>query len=411
MITRLARRRIADLLSRFPAVVLIGPRQAGKTTLALDLVEGMAEDAVYLDLERPADLARLADPERYLAAHEGRLVVLDEVHRTPGLFQVLRGIIDRRRRVGIRAGQFLLLGSASLDLLRQSSESLAGRMAIVELTPLLAEEVVSPDADVEQPDAAQPGSRRPEPAPRAIDRLWIRGGFPDSYLARDDAASIEWRQAFIRTYLERDVPALGPRIPAETLRRFWTMLAHGQGGLLNAARLAAGLGVSGQTVARYLDLMVDLLLVRRLQPWASNAGKRLVRSPKVYVRDSGVVHALLGLPTLDAVLGHPVVGGSWEGFVIENLLAAAPDGAQAWFYRTAAGAEIDLLIEMPAGERWAIEVKHASAPSASRGFRSGCDDVGATRRLVVYPGEASFPLGGGVEAVGLLGAVRLLRGR
>lgn len=412
MIARNARNRVEDLLSRFPAVVLIGPRQVGKTTLALDLVEERGEGAVYLDLERPADLARLADPERYLETHKGRFVVLDEVHRTPGLFQVLRGTIDRRRRAGLRAGQFLLLGSASLDLLRQSSESLAGRMAIVELTPFLADEVVASASEGAPPHVSgDQSSSHDESARRTLDRLWVRGGFPESFLASDDLASIEWRHAFIRTYLERDIPILGPRIPAETLRRFWTMLAHEQGALLNASRLAGGLGVSGQTVARYLDLLVDLLLVRRLQPWASNVGKRLVRSPKVYVRDSGLVHALLELPTLDALLGHPVVGGSWEGFVVENLIDAAPARTQPWFYRTSSGAEIDLLLELPDGERWAIEVKHSSAPSVSKGFRFACDDVGATRRLVVYPGDDVFPLGGGVEAVGLLEAVRLLRER
>ena len=246
--------------------------------------------------------------------------------------------------------------------------------------------------------------------PSDRDRLWLRGGFPDSFLAEDDAASIEWREEFIGTYLERDIPLLGPRIPAETLRRFWTMLAHEQGTLLNAAAVAAGIGVSGQTVGRYLDLMVDLLLVRRLQPWSTNSGKRLVRSPKVYVRDSGLVHALLGLRDLDAVLGHPVVGGSWEGFVIENLLAAAPIGTQAWFYRTAVGAEIDLVLEIPPKERWAIEIKRSSAPTLAKGFYLGCKDVRATRRMVVHAGEETFGLGDGVEAESLAGALATLRG-
>ena len=391
MFRRMVEDRLRTLLKRFPGVVLVGPRQAGKTTLAREMVDQLGDAAVYLDLERPSDLARLSDPERYFAIHERQLVVLDEIHRAPGLFQVLRGVIDERRRGGARRGQFLLLGSASIDLLRQSSESLAGRIAYLELTPLLAEEVTR-GADSE------------------LDRLWMRGGFPDSYLAEDDTASHDWRLAFIQTYLERDIPALGPRVPAETLRRFWTMLAHGQGGMLNAARLAAGLGVSGQTVARYLDLLIDLLLVRRLPPWSVNAGKRLVRAPKVYVRDSGIVHALLGLPTLDAVLGHPVAGGSWEGFVIENLLAAAPAGSQAWFYRTSAGAELDLLIEPRPGERWAIEIKRSSAPAATRGFRTACDDVRATRRIVIYPGRETFSLGDDVRAMGVLGAVAALRG-
>lgn len=389
MIKRLLETRLTQLLDRFPAVVLIGPRQVGKTTLAQVLAGRLDDRAIYLDLERPSDLARLADPERYFAAHADQLVVLDEIHRTPNLFGVLRGVIDDRRRAGRRTCQFLLLGSASIELLRQSSESLAGRMVTLELTPLLAEEIDGP--------------------PGALDRLWIRGGFPDSFLAGDDLASHEWRLAFIQIYLERDVPALGPRIPAETLRRFWTMLAHEQGSQLNAARLAAGLGVSGQTVARYLDLLVDLLLVRRLPPWSANVGKRLVRSPKVYIRDSGIVHTLLRLPTFDAVLGHPVAGASWEGFVLEQLLAAAPDGAGAWYYRTAAGAEIDLLLEIRPDERWAIEIKRSSAPSVSKGFHIGCDDVRATRRLVVYPGRETFPLGDGVEAMGVLDAVRRVR--
>ena len=392
MIYRLAEARISDLLTRFPAVAVLGPRQVGKTTLARWLVEELGAAAVYLDLELPSHRAKLSDPELYFSSQEDRLVVLDEIQRVPGLFEVLRGVIDERRRQGRRHRQFLLLGSASIDLLQQSSETLAGRIAYSELTPLLVEEVA----------AKKRGDR---------DRLWLRGGFPDSFLAADEAASVEWREEFIGTYLERDIPLLGPRIPAETLRRFWTMLAHEQGTLLNAASVAGAIGVSGQTVGRYLDLMVDLLLVRRLPPWSKNAGKRLVRSPKVYVRDSGLVHALLGLRDLDAVLGHPVTGGSWEGFVIENLLAAAPSGTSACFYRTAVGAEIDLVLDLPPKERWAIEIKRSSAPVLSKGFYLGCGDIKATRRMVVHAGEDTFGLGDGVDAVSLSGALAALRGR
>jgi predicted AAA+ superfamily ATPase len=392
MIYRLAEARISDLLTRFPAVAVLGPRQVGKTTLARRLVAELGAAAVYLDLELPSHRAKLSDPELYFSSQEDRLVVLDEIQRVPGLFEVLRGVIDERRRQGRRHRQFLLLGSASIDLLQQSSETLAGRIAYSELTPLLAEEVAT----------KKRGDR---------DRLWLRGGFPDSFLAADEAASVEWREEFIGTYLERDIPLLGPRIPAETLRRFWTMLAHEQGTLLNAASVAGAIGVSGQTVGRYLDLMVDLLLVRRLPPWSKNAGKRLVRSPKVYVRDSGLVHALLGLRDLDAVLGHPVTGGSWEGFVIENLLAAAPSGTSACFYRTAVGAEIDLVLDLPPKERWAIEIKRSSAPVLSKGFYLGCGDIKATRRMVVHAGEDTFGLGDGVEAVSLPGALAALRGR
>ena len=392
MIYRLAEARISDLLTRFPAVAVLGPRQVGKTTLARRLVEELGAAAVYLDLELPSHRAKLSDPELYFSSQEDRLVVLDEIQRVPGLFEVLRGVIDERRRQGRRHQQFLLLGSASIALLQQSSETLAGRIAYSELTPLLVEEVAT----------KKRGDR---------DRLWLRGGFPDSFLAADEAASVEWREEFIGTYLERDIPLLGPRIPAETLRRFWTMLAHEQGTLLNAASVAGAIGVSGQTVGRYLDLMVDLLLVRRLPPWSKNAGKRLVRSPKVYVRDSGLVHALLGLRDLDAVLGHPVTGGSWEGFVIENLLAAAPSGTSACFYRTAVGAEIDLVLDLPPKERWAIEIKRSSAPVLSKGFYLGCGDIKATRRMVVHAGEDTFGLGDGVEAVSLPGALAALRGR
>ena len=282
----------------------------------------------------------------------------------------------------------MLLGSASIDLLRQASESLAGRITYVELFPL---------------DATEVGGER-----TFQQRLWLRGGFPESFLAPDDATSLEWRDSFIRTYLERDVPQLGPRIPAETLLRYWTMLAHCQGGLLNASRLAASLGVSGRTVGRYLDLMVDLLLVRRLQPWASNIGKRLVRSPKVYIRDSGILHALLHIRDLDELLGHPVAGTSWEGLVLETLIGIAPRGTAPFFYRTAAGAEIDLLLELPGGRRWAFEMKRSLAPKPSRGFRNACEDLQPQRRIIVYPGEETFPVGGGIEVMGVPRAANVL---
>jgi predicted AAA+ superfamily ATPase len=387
MIPRQSAVRLLELLGRFPAVVLVGPRQVGKTTLARALTAAPAAPATYLDLEMPSDRAKLQDPELYFAAQEDRLVVLDEIQRAPDLFPVLRGIIDRRRRKGLRTGQFLILGSASVDLLKQSAETLAGRVAYLELTPLALGEVADGDAD----------------------RLWLRGGFPDSFLAADDAASVDWRRAFIRTYLELDIPQLGPRIPAETLRRFWTMLAHQQGQTVNAARLAGGLGVSGQTVGRYLDLLVDLLLVRQLRPWSRNVGKRLTRSPKVYVRDSGLAHALLGLAGLDDVLAHPVAGPSWEGFVIENALSAAPEGTQAWFYRTSAGAEIDLVLEPPAGDPLAIEIKRSSAPTIGKGFRIACDDIGASRRWIVHAGSSRYPIDAETTAIPLLGLGAALR--
>lgn len=382
MIPRRAAAKVEDALARQAAVALIGPRQVGKTTLAL-AVAGR-RPSVYLDLESRSDRNKLSDAELYLSGHDDKLVVLDEIHRAPELFRSLRGLIDRGRRGGKRTGRFLILGSAAVDLLRQSGETLAGRIEYIDMGPL---------------DVLEAGATR-----SACDRLWLRGGFPDSYTARSDADSYRLRQNFIRTYLERDVPQFGPRIPAETLERLWTMLAHNQGGLLNASRLASGLAVSAPTVTAYIGLLVDLLLVRRLTPFAVNAGKRLVKSPKVYVRDSGLVHALLGLRTVEELAGHPVAGPSWEGFVVETLLATAPEGCREGFYRTAAGAEIDLVLDL-GGRRglWAVEIKRGLAPKPGRGFHSARADLEPKRSLVVYSGEERYGLGSGIEAVGLRG--------
>lgn len=377
MIDRQQAHEVASLLENTPAVVLIGPRQVGKTTLALALAED--RKAVYLDLEAAPDRSRLAEPQLYFADHADELVILDEIQRVPGIFEALRGTIDQARREGKGNGRFLLLGSAAIELLAQSGETLAGRVAFVELGPF---------------DVLEVGESR-------CDDLWIRGGFPPSFLAAGSEQSLRWRSDFIRTYLERDIPQLGPRIPAETLRRLWTMLAHNQGGLLNAAHLARGLGVSGATVGHYLDLMVDLLLVRRLQPRLANVGKRLVRSPKVYVRDSGLVHALLGLADKEAVLGHPVAGGSWEGLVIENAIGAAGDRAEPSFYRTSGGAEIDLVLSWRDGREWAIEVKRSAAPKLERGMRSALEDLQPERSFIVYPRSERYRVAEETEAIGL----------
>jgi len=378
MIRRRVDAEISALLEHMPAVALIGPRQVGKTTLALAIAEGRA--ATYLDLESEADRARLAEAELYFADHADELVILDEIHRAPGLFETLRGVIDRGKREGRGADRFLLLGSAAVDLLAQSGETLAGRISFVELAPF---------------DITEVGRE-------SLDGLWVRGGFPESFLAESDAASLRWRQDFIRTYLEREIPQLGPRIPAETLRRLWTMFAHRQGSLLNAAQLARSLGVSGTTIAHYLDLMVDLLLVRRLPPRLANAGKRLVRSPKVYVRDSGLVHALLGLADKEAVLGHPVAGQSWEGMAIESLVAVAGREAEASFYRTSGGAEVDLVLAWPDGREWAIEIKRSLAPKLERGFHSALTDLQPERSFVVYPGNERYRMGPSTTATGLV---------
>ncbi|MDP6841379.1 MAG: ATP-binding protein [Rhodospirillales bacterium] len=378
-----------NALGRQAAVALIGPRQVGKTTLAHEIAEG--SDAIYLDLEARADRDRLADPILYLKEYEDRLVILDEIHRVPELFQELRGLIDEGRRRGKRTGRFLILGSASLDLLRQSGESLAGRIEYVELNPLDVLEA-APDAE-------------------AMKNLWVRGGFPDSFLAGSDADSLTFRQSFIRTYLERDVPQFGRRIPAETLERLWTMLAHSLGTVLNASKLAAGLSISAPTVTSYIDLLVDLLLVRRLRPFHANVKKRLVKSPKIYVRDSGLVHALLGIEDHNALAGHPVVGMSWEGFVIENLLAVAPPRTLASYYRTLAGAEIDLLLELP-GKRglWAIEIKRGLTASPSKGFHNARADLNPKRSFVVYSGEEHYSITKDIEAIGFREMANLLEG-
>jgi uncharacterized protein len=390
MIKRQAQSEIAGLLEEFPAVGVLGPRQVGKTTLAEEIAASVKPEPVYLDLERPSEAARLSEPEEYFELHKGKLIILDEIQRVPELFQILRGVIDRRRREGYRTGQFLILGSASLDLLKQSSESLAGRIAYKELSGITVAEINYKAA-------------------KDFDRLWLRGGFPDSFLAKNDEASLRWRLNFISTYLERDVPQLGPRIPATTLRLLWTMLAHSQGGQLNIAQLGNNLDVAAPTAKRYVELMEDLLLIRTLRPWAGNVGKRLVKAPKVYIRDSGLTHALLNLTTLDDLLGHPVVGASWEGFVVENLLSCLPVGVTPWFYRTSAGAEIDLVIEKNSKVRYAIEIKRSQAPAVSKGFHLGCEDIEATKRFIVYPGKERFPVTKEITAISILDMMNELR--
>ncbi|GAB4276109.1 MAG: ATP-binding protein [Coriobacteriia bacterium] len=385
MITRMIERRITSILEQriqdVPAVVLLGPRQSGKTTLALELAR--RRRSVYLDLESEADRARLSEAELYLAEHLDELVILDEIHRAPQIFHTLRGMIDRGRREGRRSGLYLLLGSASLEMMRQSGETLAGRVSYMQLNPFDVLEVTEKTEDA------------------ATDRLWVRGGFPESFLAEDDTRSLRWRQDFIRTYLERDIPQFGRRIPAETLRRFWVMLAHNQSGLLNTAQLARNTGVDAKTAASYIDLLVDLLLVRRLPAWHANVGKRLVKSPKVLIRDSGLVHALLGIGDKDALLSHPVIGASWEGFVIENLLTVAPEGVDGYYYRTAGGAEIDLLLRFPDGRLWAVEVKRSLTPKPERGFHAACKDLAPERRFIVYPGREAYPIGEDIRATPL----------
>jgi uncharacterized protein len=374
MITRSLQPAVEASLKRFPVVALIGSRQTGKTTLAKTLANDRG-DALYLDLERPADLAKLEDAEFFLQRFRDRLVILDEIQRRADLFPVLRALVDMRRR----NGRFLLLGSASPALLRQSSESLAGRIVYHELTPFQVDEAAS--------------------TPTAVDRLWLRGGYPRSFLARLNAESLQWREAFIATYLERDLPQLGIRVPAQQMRRFWQMIAHLHGQLWNASSVARSLGVTAPTANHYLAILEDTFLVRRLQPYHANLKKRLVKSPKVYFRDSGIFHALLGIVSSEQLLGHPALGASWEGFAIEQLVDLAPSTWRTYFFRTAAGAEVDLLAVPPGEPPIPIEIKASVAPTLSRGFHGAFSDLGCKHGYVVYAGDDVITLTRQVEAI------------
>ncbi len=391
------KREIFDLVHRrldqFDSVALVGPRQVGKTTLARVIAAEAGQKMRYLDLENPSDRQLLDDPDSYFSAYADHLIILDEVQRAPEIFQVLRGQIDQRRRMEEMAGKFLILGSASMDLLRQSSESLAGRISYVEMAPLTFREIIRNDQN------------RTENAQSVIDGLWLKGGFPESYMRQDEDASLQWRLDFIQTYLERDIPQFGLQVATDQLARFWRMLANDQGELFNAQRFARSLGVSGHTISRYLDILEKLLLVRTLQPWSVNTGKRLVKSPRPFVRDSGILHALLNLQSMDALRSHAVSGKSWEGFVIENLIDASRGKARPYFYRTGAGAEADLVMEFAPGQCWAIEVKLSSAPTVDRGFHNAADDIAAARRILVHKGKECFPMRGGIEAMPLLDAM------
>ncbi len=394
MINRRIKARIRDRLENSPSVALMGPRQVGKTTLAFIISEELP--SLYLDLENRTDLQKVQDIAAFHQANSDKLIILDEVQRLPDVFAPIRGLIDAERRRGHKIGLFLFLGSASIDLLRQSSESLAGRISYIELFPIDALEFLQNTTDLEK-----------------LNQLWLRGGFPESLLAKDDANSLRWRRDFIKTYLERDIPQLGPRVPAETLERLWIMLAHAQGTNLNASKLAGALEISNVTVGRYIDLLVDLLLVRKLLPYTRNIKKRLVKSPKVYVRDSGITHGLLNIGSYNDLLGHPVVGKSWEGFVIENVHAVLPEGAKTFYYRTSGGAEIDLVIEFAGSlqEIWAVEIKRSPSAKVQRGFHEACDDINPARKFVVHAQSDSFPMKADILAIGLYEFMGLVQAR
>ncbi|MDD3845901.1 MAG: ATP-binding protein [Syntrophorhabdaceae bacterium] len=357
---------IEDSLREFPVVGLVGPRQAGKTTLAKMILEKMKTRSLYLDLELSSDVNKLRDPEMYLRTYEDRLVIIDEIQRMPELFPLIRALVDQKRS----AGRFLVLGSASPALVRQASETLAGRIVYRELLPFCLDEIGQKNSD----------------------RLWLRGGYPLSYLAAGIDESYSWREAFIRTYLEMDIPQLGIRVPASQLRRFWTMLAHSHGQLWNASKIAGSLGISAPTAKHYLDILSDTFVVRQLQPFFVNVKKRLIKSPKVYIRDPGLFHALMRIKERDDLDAHPCAGASWEGFVIEQIIAIKPDDWEAYFYRTSAGAEIDLLLLDGKGRPTAIEIKYSLSPKPGRGFWSATDDLACEKAFVIFPGDESYPL-------------------
>ena len=383
MIKRNLQEKISASLKQFPVVGIIGSRQTGKTTLA-KLFRKQHANSVYLDLELPSDQNKLREPELYLGRHRDALVIIDEIQRIPSLFPIIRALVDQNRV----PGRFLILGSASPDMIRKSSESLAGRVTYHELPPFQLNEI---------------GNRNDQAA-----ALWLRGGYPESFLARNLESSLNWRDAFIRTYLERDVPQLGIRVPAGQLRNFWTMIAHHHAQLWNASQIANSLGVSAPTVRHYLSILEDTFLVRQLRPFHANLKKRLVKAPKVFIRDSGLLHSLLDIVSMDDLQGRPLIGHSWEGFVSEQIIAQLPPRWEAYFFRTAAGAEIDLLLAHSGKKPVAVEIKFSATPEVTKGFRSACLDLQCRKEYIVYPGHEAYPLGKTTIALPLLQINRII---
>jgi predicted AAA+ superfamily ATPase len=375
MVNRTLKQVIEGSLKQYPVVGILGSRQVGKTTLAKEIERSLSKKPLYLDLELPSDFNKLQEPELYLDGFSDSLVIIDEIQRMPALFPLMRALVDKKKS----PGRFLILGSASPDLIRQSSESLAGRIIYHELTPFNLNEV---------------GATK-------FRQLWLRGGYPESYLARDDDKSFLWRESFIKTYLEMDIPQLGIRVPATQLRRFWTMLAHSHGQLWNASQIANSLGITAPTVRHYLDILEDTFIVRQVQPFHGNVKKRVTKSPKVYIRDSGLLHTLLRSPTLEQLHGHLSVGASWEGFVIEQIIRRVPSSWQYFFFRTHAGAEIDLLLLDKKNRLVAVEVKYSLSPALTRGFWNAFEDLACRKGFVVYPGNESYPLGKSVFALSI----------
>ncbi len=393
MIRRILEDKLIQSLKSMPVVVLLGPRQVGKTTLAIDLTKlELGKSFHYLDLELDSDLAKLDDAESYLRRFENQLLVIDEIQRRPELFKILRGLVDLRKRAGERTGHFLLLGSASKDLLQQSSETMAGRIRYLELSPFSVLEL-----------------HHHEPSEFNNEKLWLRGGFPDSYLAETDSDSWDWRYDFITTYVERDIPLFGPQVSPSRMKRFWSMLAHYHGQQAVLSEIAKSLEVSHTSIRTYLDILQDFFMVRQLQPWSGNTRKRLVKSPKIYIRDTGLLHSLLTIPNFEQLMGHPLVGASWEGFVIENISRLLTPDWVSSYYRSSNQSEIDLVLEGPDREVWAIEIKKSVSPKLSSGFYHACEDIHATRKFVIYSGSDQFPMNGGVEVMGLVAFLKMIR--
>ena len=364
---RIIQREITDTvkarLKNYPAVALLGARQVGKSTIAGVVIKQIPK-AIHLDLERPADLNKLTDPEAFFSQFSDQMICLDEIQRTPDIFPILRGVIDRNRR----NGQFLILGSASRDLIRQSSESLAGRLSYIEITPFSQREASFTDQATH----------------------WLQGGYPRSLLTENNEISVQWREDYIRTFLERDIPQLGFRIPANTLGRFWRMLAHSHGQVLNASKLAGSMGVSSHTIRKYIDLLEQTFVVRALPPHTENIKKRLVKSPKVYIRDTGILHTLLNIENMEDLFAHPVYGASYEGYVIENIVTQFPRW-QTSYYRTSNGAEIDLILTKGM-RKIAIEIKSSTSPQVSKSFWNSIETIEPDQTVVIAPVEGEYPI-------------------
>lgn len=375
-VTRISEAEILKLVSYFPVVAIVGPRQVGKTSLVEAIRSKLDKQSVYLDLENPDDLVKLNTPSLFLEPLADQTVILDEVQKAPQLFPVLRGIIDRNRK----PGRFILLGSASPDLIRDTSESLAGRIAYHELKPLYWEEIKAL-ADYRT--------------------HWFRGGFPLSLLAPNDEYARLWRMNFIKTYLERDLPLLGLKADPILTGRLWQMTAHLSGSLLNMENLSSSLGIHGTTVRSYLDFFESAYLIRRLQPYHTNIKKRLVKTPKVYIRDTGILHQLLGIPSLFELAGNPMLGASWETYVIEQISAILPDWAELYFYRTHQGTEADLVIARGGKPELLVEIKYSTTPRLSKGFRIAKEDLKTQKHFVICPVEAGFPLSEEVRVLGV----------